>query len=107
MTDTNDALLEALLQTFATEADDHLQTLNQALLKMERAPEPAQCQELLQEAFRAAHSLKGAARAVSASEVEGLASALENVLQQARSDALTLTPAVCDVLYDTLDTTKR
>ncbi len=98
-----DSLLRELMQTFKTEAADHLQTLNQTLLRLERQPEEAKHQELLKTAFRAAHSLKGAARAVSMEDVESLAHDLESVLQQARDAKLLLNAGSCDVLYDTLD----
>lgn len=103
MSNQRDELLRELRKTFATEAADHLQTLDQSLLQLERVTDAQRWQELLQEAFRAAHSLKGAARTVSVTEIEGLAAAIESILQKARSDSQVLTPAVCDVIYNTLD----
>lgn len=73
------------------------------LLQIERQPEPATRQQLLQEAFRTAHNLKGAVRAVSLTEIESIAHAMESVLQQARDMNLELSPATCDVMYDALD----
>ncbi len=103
MPTSEDALLRELLATFQAEAVEHLQTLNQALLQLERLPEEAQRQKLLQDAFRAAHSLKGAARAVSLQEIEALSHAMESVLQAARDANLALDASTCDVLYDSLD----
>ncbi|MFC1960843.1 response regulator [Chloroflexota bacterium] len=103
----DDALLRELLATFQAEAAEHLQTLNQTLLKLERQPDEDQRQALLQEAFRAAHSLKGAARAVSLPEIEMLSNSMESVLQEARDANLVLKPNTCDVLYDTLDALQR
>ncbi len=107
MSISEDTLLRELLATFQVEAVEHLQTLNQALLKLERQPEEAQRRGLLQDAFRAAHSLKGAARAVSLEEIGALAHAMESVLQQARDANLLLEPRTCDVLYDALDAMQR
>ncbi len=112
MTNFEDDLLKNLLSTFKTEAADHVQTLNQALLKLERLSaddEQAeqQRQELLQDAFRAAHSLKGAARTVSLKDIEILANGLEGVLHAARDGKLSLAPAICDVLYEALDTIQQ
>ena len=107
MINPEDALLHELLQTFAVEAAEHLQTLNQSLLQLERVSDAQRGQELLQEAFRAAHSLKGSARTVGIKDIEGLAAAIESILQSARDEKLTLDPAICDVLYDTLDIGKR
>ncbi len=99
----DDDLLRDLLPTFRAEAADHLQAMNQALLRLERQPPDAERQELLRTAFRAAHSLKGAARAVSLNEIEALAHAMESVLQSARDANAVLKPDTCDVLYDALD----
>ncbi len=104
---SEDELLRELLGTFQAEATEHLQTLNRALLQLERQPEEARRAELLRDAFRAAHSLKGAARAVSLTDIEGLAHAMENVLQKARDANLLLDAATCDMLYDTLDTIEQ
>lgn len=99
-----DDLLRELLQTFQAEASEHLQTLNLALLSLEVRPEESKRIELVQEAFRAAHSLKGAARVVNLEDIEGLAHAMESVLQQARDTGQHLEASTYDVLYDALDT---
>ena len=99
----DDDLLQELLATFRAEASDHLQTINQSLLKLERAPDDNLRVKTLQNAFRSAHSLKGAARAVSLSEIETLAHTMESVFQQARDDGLELSADICDVIYDSLD----
>ena len=103
MLSREEALLQDLLQTFQAEAVEHLQTLNQALLQLERRPDDQQRQELLGAAFRAAHSLKGASRAVSLDEIGQLAHAIESTLQGARDANQVLDAATCDALYDQLD----
>lgn len=103
MPDIPDDLMRELLQTFRIEAAEHLQTLNQAFLKIERMPGDEDRRELIQDAFRAAHSLKGAARAVDIRSIETLAHSIENVLQQARDSDTAPEPSVCDVLYMMLD----
>ena len=57
-------LMRELLNAFQAEAPEHVQALNQALLQLERQQGGSQSAAFLQEAFRSAHSLKGAARAV-------------------------------------------
>ncbi len=99
-----DDFLQELLQTFNAEAAEHLQTLNLALLALEVRPEEVRRRELLQEAFRAAHSLKGAARAVSLDAIEQVANALESVLEQAKGAQDHMAADAYDVLYDALDT---
>lgn len=97
-------LMQELLQSFRDESVDHLETLNQSIMALERHEEGSDESMLIQEAFRAAHSLKGAARAVSMSEIEQLAHVVEDVLKAVRDGDLTLTPYICDRLYDALDT---
>lgn len=107
MTISEEELMRELLETFSVEAQEHLQNLNQTLLQLERQPGEDQRRELLREAFRAAHSLKGAARSVSLGEIEKLSHAIENVLQLARDANQTLDPDTCDVLYDGLDAVEQ
>ena len=103
MPDSMDDLQRQLLKTFQVEAQEHLQKLNETLLQLERQPDEATRHALLQDVFRTAHSLKGAARAVSLTDIENLAHIMENVLQQVREGKLELRPDVCDALYDALD----
>jgi two-component system chemotaxis sensor kinase CheA len=103
MAGRDERLLPELLQMFQAEATEHIQTLNKALLSLERQPEDPKRTELVQEAFRAAHSLKGAARVVSLTPVEQLAHAIEDVLKAARDNGRSLEPATCDTLYTMLD----
>lgn len=103
----DDRLMQELLATFHIEAAEHLETLNHALLELERLPDPAHQKALVQEAFRAAHSLKGAARAVNMKEVESVTHGVETILQRVRDHGFVLTADVCDVLYDALDTVTR
>src|SRR6185369_3156676 len=96
-------LMRELLNAFQAEAPEHVQVLNQALLQLERRQAGKQYTALLQEAFRAAHSLKGAARAVGFESIEKLAHNVEEVLRQARDRALHLDPSMCDILYHSFD----
>ena len=89
---------------YAIEAAEHVGTLNRDLLALEAATLPAERQALLQGLERAAHSLKGASRAVGIASVESVAHPLETVFHAVRNGTLTLNPAVADVLYDVLDT---
>lgn len=96
-------LMKQLLQTFRAEAAEHLQTLNMAVLALEVRPEEAKRRELVQEAFRSAHSLKGAARTVGLEAIEQIANAMESVLQKARETETHLEESMCEALYNALD----
>jgi len=98
-----DALMRELLQMFAIEATEHIQTLNHTLLLLEKNPTGDDSDELLNSAFRAAHSLKGSARAVELMDIEGLAHDAEAVLSAARNGKLTINADVVDVLLSAND----
>ena len=61
-----------LLATFQVELAEHGQALTRAFLALEKEPESGERRRLLAAAFRSAHNLKGAARAVAQSPVEML-----------------------------------
>ncbi|HLA42842.1 MAG TPA: Hpt domain-containing protein, partial [Aggregatilineales bacterium] len=101
--DGYDALMQELLQMFAVEAAEHIQTLNQTLLKLERQPDSNEKQELLNAAFRAAHSLKGSARAVELMDIEGVSHDAEAVLSAVRAGKMEINPDMVDVLLSATD----
>jgi two-component system chemotaxis sensor kinase CheA len=74
--------LERLRATFELEAADILAELARELLGLE--DEPATAEAVLRSAFRRAHSLKGAARAVGEGGIEAVCQALENVFARLR-----------------------
>ena len=81
-----DAVLRDL---FKAESDEHLQHLDDALLRLEKTPAD---QALLEEAFREAHSLKGAARMLGLNTLQMPAHRLEDELNAARRGVQALTP---------------
>jgi two-component system chemotaxis sensor kinase CheA len=91
-----------LLSIFWGEVSDYLQTLNNALLQIETGSAP-DSEVVLREMNRVAHSMKGAARAVGIGVIEKLGHYMEDVFEAAYKHQLTLSPAVCDLLYDSLD----
>jgi two-component system chemotaxis sensor kinase CheA len=75
-----DGFLKQLRATFMVEAQEHLQVISAGLLALEQsAPGEAQ-RQVVENVFRAAHSLKGAARAVDMRAVESWCQSLEEVL---------------------------
>ena len=73
------AFLEALRATFKIEAAEHSHSIATGLLGLERSPTPEAQHGLIATVFRAAHSLKGAARAVDLTEVEFSCQVLEDL----------------------------
>src|SRR4030081_686138 len=93
-----------LVATFQVELAEHSQALTRAFLALEKEPEPAERQRLLAAAFRSAHNLKGAARAVELSAVETLAHHLAGLLGAASREEVELSPDLFDLLCAAVDT---
>ncbi len=94
--DPRDAeLLSRLLPTFRLEAEDHLRTIESLLGTLGKGASP----EALQEAYREMHSLKGAARAVDARELEALCQEMEGVFAGVEKAQVALERETLDLLY--------
>ncbi|NMB64994.1 MAG: chemotaxis protein CheA, partial [Spirochaetes bacterium] len=85
---------------FLEEADELLQELNQNLLKLEKNPSD---DEIINNIFRAAHSLKSSAAFVGLTDLGDLAHKMENLLQGIRDKVMKVTPAIVDVLFQCFD----
>jgi two-component system chemotaxis sensor kinase CheA len=98
-----DELIRRLTATFLEELAEHVRVFNAELLLLEQGPPPERRAEAIHALFRAAHSLKGAARAVSATGIEGVAHKLEDLLSRIRDGRRTLTPDLFQVLFAAAD----
>jgi len=92
--------LQEILSIYKAETEEHLQKLNEGLLCLEQTPRRA---ETLEEIFREAHSLKGAARMIGFEAVEKIAHALEELFSLARKGELELERQVFDGIFAALD----
>jgi two-component system chemotaxis sensor kinase CheA len=99
----NAALLRQLRSTFMVEAREHVQTMSDGLLRLEKTPATQAQGVTVDSIFRAAHSLKGAARAVELAEIELLCQSLEDVFASWRRTTLSPRPGMMDTLYRALD----
>jgi len=95
--ETVDPKLRAL---FATEVDDKCTAMERVLLQLEQSPERL---ELIAPLMRAAHSIKGAARAVRNGSAVNLAHALEDRLSAAQKRSLPLDEALLDLALRAVD----
>ena len=106
-----EALAARLLAAFLQDLDEQLRTFNTELLALENTPGDT---ERLNRIFRAAHTLKGAARATGVPYVEPACHALEDLLADARdghrtldTDAFTTLFFAADALADAGSRLKR
>ncbi|NBD35418.1 MAG: hypothetical protein GVY30_05410, partial [Chloroflexi bacterium] len=95
---------EKLLNSFRVELKEHIQTMTDGLLALEQNTVAGDArQATLEEVFRAAHSLKGAARALGVTMIEQLAHALENILDALRHDEIEPTAGMYTACYEAFD----
>ena len=98
----DDEFLRSLQATFKVEAAEHLQAIATGLLELEKTPAPNAQRGLVATVFRAAHSLKGAARAVDFTAIESFCQSLEDMFAAWKRAAPA--PAELDAAHRTLDT---
>ncbi|HEU5124410.1 MAG TPA: response regulator [Verrucomicrobiae bacterium] len=98
-----DEFLKRLRATFKVEAGEHLQAMATGLLALEKSPAPEEQQRLVENVFRAAHSLKGAARAVNFTEVESICQSMEDVFSLWKRQSRALLPEALDQVHLSLD----
>lgn len=75
----DDDFFKQLLSMFKLEAEEHVGVIKSGLSKMQEILPDNERTELLESVFRAAHSLKGAARTVGLTDIEPIGQSLENV----------------------------
>ncbi len=90
---------------FKAESEEHLQTLENGLLRLEAEPRDAAA--MLEELFRSAHSLKGAARMLGVEGVETLAHHFEDELGAAKRGHSVISSAMADRLYRGVDAMRK
>jgi len=88
------------LEIFIDESKEHLQSLNEQLLVLEKEPEN---KETINEIFRAAHSIKGMAGTMGYKRMQNLTHNMENVFSEIRNDKMKVTANLVDVLFQCLD----
>ena len=88
------------LEIFIDESNEHLQSLSDQLLILEKEPENS---DTINEIFRAAHSLKGMAGTMGYKRMQNLTHDMENVFSEVRNGNIKVTSDMCDVLFKCLD----
>ena len=88
------------LQVFLQEAEEHLQLLDEDIVRLEREGDN---QDLLQEIFRAAHTLKGSSAMLGHQRMAALAHVMETLLDLVRRGEAEVNTQVADALLHGLD----
>jgi two-component system, chemotaxis family, sensor kinase CheA len=99
----SEKIRQQLISSFKAEQREHILNITQGLLALEKEAAAEARTALLADLFRAAHSLKGAARAVGMSVIENLGHGLEGLLLEAKEGQLDFSPELFDLLHQTVD----
>jgi two-component system chemotaxis sensor kinase CheA len=97
---SQDYLDPEILSDFFVEAKEHLETIEPNLLQLEKSPENL---GLLNEIFRPMHSLKGASGFLGLHKINGLAHKAENILDELRQGAMSVTSGIMDIILAATD----
>ncbi|MFC0524159.1 chemotaxis protein CheW [Pontibacillus salicampi] len=88
------------LEVFIEESKEHLQTVNTSLLELEKNPENL---TIVNEIFRAAHTLKGMSATMGYQDTANLTHKMENVLDAVRNEKLAVDSDMLDVVFDAVE----
>ena len=92
-----------MVNDFISNSDEIMDGLDDQLLKLESDP---QNKDIIEEIFRGAHTLKGAAGMFGFSGLERVMHRMENLFDLVRKDKLTPTSDIMDVMFEGLDLVK-
>ncbi|WP_400247251.1 chemotaxis protein CheW [Niallia sp. JL1B1071] len=92
--------LSQYLEVFIEESKEHLQACNEHLLELEKDPENLQ---IVNEIFRAAHTLKGMSATMGYEDLASLTHQMENVLDAIRNKKIVFSPEILDVIFLAVD----
>jgi two-component system chemotaxis sensor kinase CheA len=91
------------LQGFVDESQEHLQTIEAALLEVERHPHDV---DKINELFRPFHTIKGIAGFLNLRDVNRLTHEAETILDMARKGTLQITTGTIDLIFASIDVLK-
>lgn len=93
-----------LRDLFKIEREEHIRKLEDGFLRLEKEPKN---QPLLEEVFREAHSLKGAARMLGLTGIQDISHSIEDILGNSTKGKTVLKSETIDRLYKGLDAIKN
>lgn len=100
--ENQDEFLKRLREAFQVEASEHIGAISSSLLALKNS-EGEPDKDVIQTAYRAAHSLKGAARAVDLVDIENLCHALEGIFSGIVKGEIFLRKEKLSTLFEVVD----
>lgn len=95
---------QEFISMFLEESQEHLQALNDNVLKLENNPEDI---TVVSEIFRSAHTFKGMAATMGFLDISNLTHEMENVLDSIRNNKMSVNSLVIDVIFECIDNLER
>ena len=100
---TDDEFLKKLFAAFKVEAEEHLRSIGNGLLELEKDPYSTDGATLIETMYREAHSLKGAARSVNMGDIEAVCQEVESVFSKLKAGMEGASTEVFDTLHRATD----
>jgi len=95
--------MQEILNDFLTESNEMLEVLDQRFVTLESDPNNT---DLLNEIFRAMHSMKGSAGFLGFNHLVDVAHRGENILNKLRQGEMAVNPAIISIILETIDVIK-
>ncbi len=92
--------LEKYKEIYVSDMREHLQNMNRSFVELEHDPGNI---DLLNEIFRAAHTIKGNSATMEYDDVAHLAHEMENLLDKIRNKEITIDHEIMDILFESFD----
>ena len=96
--------IEQYLEIFIQEAKEQLEIITQSLLELEKNPKN---QEVVNEIFRAAHTLKGSSGMMGFTGIQELTHKMEDVFDSIRKGLMKPSPDLIDILFECVDALEK
>ncbi|SHF52042.1 chemotaxis protein CheA [Ornithinibacillus halophilus] len=88
------------LDVFIDESTEHLEVLYNQVLELEKNPKD---KSIIEEIFRAAHTLKGMSATMGFEDLANLTHQLENVFDEIRNEKINVDANLIDILFEAVD----
>ena len=93
---------EFFVTQYRDEVNDHIRRITERLFQLEE--QPGNPEQIIEEIFRIAHTMKGSSRMMGYADVSALAHKMEDLLVEIRDGHLELHAKIIDLLFYCLDT---
>ena len=88
-----------ILHSFLEESKDHLENIEEKILNLEKTED----NDLIGAIFRSMHTMKGTSAFFGFNQIKSLSHSLESILDDLRTDKITLAPEIVDILLEGTD----